>query len=349
MPNESPKNGGQTDAKVRPLFGFRFSQAGAVVQEHYLPDPAETPASEQDDTFLWVHLDLSDPSMVDWLLRLAIPSDVREAVSRPIPRGRVFTLDTLIYGQLRDLRVPTADEGSGRQSAALSLLIIPGLVVTGGVEPLTTVERLRERIVAGAAKVGSPISLLTEFFISLNLLGEQALDEASENVGQLGSRMLRSQRSFEQRHDLPRMRQQLLQTRVHAMNIARDMAYKRTAMLELLRECPPISEPGDYRELRREIDRYNALIEDIRDFADRCQSILDEQRAQVEEAASRNLYILTIFSAVFMPATLIAGMWGMNVSWLPFGVGAYGFWEISALVALSVGVVLLWVRLMRIL
>ena len=313
-----------------------------------LPDPAETPAFERDNTFVWVHLDLSDLTMVDWLMRLPIPLDVRLAISRPIPRGRVFTLDTMIYGQLRDLRVPTAEEGSGRRSAALSLLIIPGLVVTGGVGPLTTVERLQERIVAGAAQVGSPISLLTEYFVTLNSLGEEALDEASDNVGQLGSRMLKSQRSFEQRQELLRTRQQLLQIRVHAMNIARDMAYKRTAMLELLRECPPIAEPGDYRELRLEIDRYNALIDDIRDFADRCQSLLDEQRAQVEEGTSRNLYILTIFSAVFMPATLIAGMWGMNVSWLPFGVGEYGFWEISALVALSVGVVLLWVRLMRI-
>ncbi len=337
---EPPKNGEQTDASMRPLFGFRFSQAGAVAQD-YLPDPGETQASERDDTFVWFHLDLSDPLMVDWLMRLPIPLDVRQAVAHPIPRGRVFTLDTMIYGQLRDLLVATADDGNGLQSGALSVLIMPGLVVTGRVQLLTAVERLRDRVVAGTAKVGSPISLLTEFFVSLNSVGEQLLDDASENVGRLGARMVRDH-SFE-------LRQQLLRTRMQGTNIARDMAYKRTAMLELLRECPPIAEPGDYRELRLEIDRYNAMIDDVRDLADRCQSLLDEQRAQIEEATSRNLYILTIFSAVFMPATLIAGLWGMNVSWLPFGVGEYGFWEISALVALSVCAVLLWVRLMRIL
>lgn len=339
MAEGAPESGGRTDARVGPLFGFRFSQAGAIALD-YLPDPAETPTSDRHDTFVWVHLDLSNPPMVDWLMRLPVPLDVRQAVSRPIPRGRVFILNKMIYGQLRDLRAPTADEGDGMQSGALSLLIMPGLVVTGRVRLLIAVEHLRERIIGGTAEVGSPIALLTEFFVSLNSVGEQLLDEASEYVGQLGTKML-NDHSFE-------LRQQLVRKRAQGINLARDMAYKRTAMLELLRESPPIAGPEDYRELRVEIDRYNALIDDVRDLADLCQSVLDEQRAQVEEATNRNLYILTIFSAVFMPATLIAGLWGMNVSWLPFGVGEYGFWEISALVGLSVGAVLLWVRLMRI-
>ena len=49
-----------------------------------------------------------------------------------------------------------------------------------------------------------------------------------------------------------------------------------------------------------------------------CQFLLEELRAQVEEETNRNLYILTMFSLIFLPATLIASIWGMNVGGIPF-------------------------------
>ena len=61
--------------------------------------------------------------------------------------------------------------------------------------------------------------------------------------------------------------------------------------------------------------------------------MLEELRAQVEEETNRNLYILTMFSVMFLPATLIASIWGMNVGGIPFSGGPNGFWMVVGLIA----------------
>jgi zinc transporter len=61
--------------------------------------------------------------------------------------------------------------------------------------------------------------------------------------------------------------------------------------------------------------------------------LLEELRAQVEEETNRNLYILTIYSVIFLPATLIASIWGMNIGGIPFSGSPNGLWVIAGLIA----------------
>jgi zinc transporter len=71
----------------------------------------------------------------------------------------------------------------------------------------------------------------------------------------------------------------------------------------------------------------------VQDYAEHCQFLLEELRAQVEEETNRNLYILTMFSVIFLPATLIASIWGMNVGGIPFSGSPNGFWVVAGLIA----------------
>jgi hypothetical protein len=59
--------------------------------------------------------------------------------------------------------------------------------------------------------------------------------------------------------------------------------------------------------------RHQILTIAPQEYAEDCQSLVEELRAQVEEETNRNLYTLTMFSVIFLPATLIASIWGMNV------------------------------------
>jgi zinc transporter len=89
----------------------------------------------------------------------------------------------------------------------------------------------------------------------------------------------------------------------------------------------------EFDRFNRQIHRYAALVEDAQEYAEHCQFLLEELRAQVEEETNRNLYVLTMFSVIFLPATLIASIWGMNVGGIPFSGSANGFWVVAALIA----------------
>jgi hypothetical protein len=65
--------------------------------------------------------------------------------------------------------------------------------------------------------------------------------------------------------------------------------------------------PEEFDRFDRQIHRYAALVEDAQEYAEDCQSLVEELRAQVEEETNRNLYTLTMFSVIFLPATLRAG------------------------------------------
>jgi zinc transporter len=108
---------------------------------------------------------------------------------------------------------------------------------------------------------------------------------------------------------------------------------KRTAMLELARERSALIPADEFERFDRQIHRYAALVEDAHDYAGHSQFLLEELRAQVEEEANRNLYTLTMFSVIFLPATLIASIWGMNVGGIPFSGSPKGFWVIDGLIA----------------
>lgn len=324
-------------SETAPLFGFHFRKGQPPEVLEVL---TQISAERSDkDGLIWLHLDLYDPAMLSWLRHLPVPEDVIDAVAEPIQRGRLFAFDWIIYGQLRDLRVPPENRTHALRANALCFLAIPGLVVTGSGSPLMAVNELRKRIEQGIDKVHSPIGLLKAFFEALNDISEDALDASSNELSEMEAEILRQGR-VRNRGDLLRMRRE-------AVSLVREMTYKRTSMMDLLREEPPLASPGEYRALRDQLERYRAQIDDLHDYADRCQFLLDELRAQVGESTNRNLYILTIFSAMLMPATLIAGLFGMNVEWLPFGASAYGFWEVTGIVAVSLGMVLAGLRWMR--
>jgi zinc transporter len=128
-------------------------------------------------------------------------------------------------------------------------------------------------------------------------------------------------------------REEILDMRRQSIRVARDMAYKRRAMLELARERPLLLSADEFDRFNRQIHRYAALVEDAQEYAEHCQFLLEELRAQVEEETNRNLYILTMFSVIFLPATLIASIWGMNVGGIPFSGSPNGFWVVAGLIA----------------
>src|SRR6516165_1265252 len=81
---------------------FAFVLVGGLGRA--LDDFAEADATSSNADFVWVHLDLSDPTAQAWLRRRPWPADVIEMVAAPIQRGRLFIARDMVYGHLRDFR-----------------------------------------------------------------------------------------------------------------------------------------------------------------------------------------------------------------------------------------------------
>ena len=342
-PPESVSDMTEERREPAPLFAFELTEASAQPLDR-LPDPHRLHIRpEVGSAFVWVHVDLSRPGIADWLAHLPIEKEIVDAISTPVQRGRLFVENDLLYGQLRDVRrAPEGPPGNARHGGALSVLIGPGLVITGRIKPLIVVERMRERLETSPTRgIASPFAWLTAFFAMLNSLGEEAVDQSSARLMSFEIEMLKGNMS-ERRDDVLAMHRA-------AMILAHDMAYKRTSMLGFLEAQLPLASSAESRALKREVERYAALLGDLQEVGDRCTFLLDEMRAQVEESTNRNLQVLTVFSVVMMPPTLIAGLWGINVGSLPLSENVHAFGIIVAVIAASIGGMLIWLRWLRIL
>jgi zinc transporter len=288
-----------------------------------LHDLAQADVAAGNADFVWVHLDLRDAAAQAWLSRRPWPHDVIEAVAAPIQWGRLFVAPDLVYGHLRDFRDQPG--AATLEAGSLSVAATRTLLVTGRRIPLLSVKELLRRVEAHTVRSVSPAGLITEFFRALNDIGEGLLQQASERLSAVGSKVLK--------RDIAGYRKQILEMRRDSIRVARDMAYKRTAMLDFTRERPVLFPAEEFDLLSRQIQRYAALVEDAQQYAEDCQSLVEELRAQVEEETNRNLYILTMFSVIFLPATLIASIWGMNVGGIPFSGSPNGFWVVVGVIA----------------
>ena len=134
----------------------------------------------------------------------------------------------------------------------------------------------------------------------------------------------------------------------HSQEVVRDISNVKQEIISYRKIIKP--ERSTLRVLERRVEAFlpeelELYFDDIVDSAERIWDLLDNYKEVVEALDSTNeavlahrfndvLRILTVFSIVFLPATLIASIWGMNVG-LPGGgepasASHLSFWLIIA-------------------
>lgn len=110
------------------------------------------------------------------------------------------------------------------------------------------------------------------------------------------------------------------------------------------REFPIIDEQLAYR-FRDVFDHLVRLSDEAMYFQDRVTSILDAHLSAVSNQLNQVMKVLTIFTTIAMPLTVLAGLYGMNVPLLTFPGGDQAqFWWIIAVMVVISGAMLAFFR-----
>jgi magnesium transporter len=138
-------------------------------------------------------------------------------------------------------------------------------------------------------------------------------------------------RILEFKRDVASLRRVVLPQRDSVMRLAR-------------REFSQISEPLSYR-FRDVHDHLVRLADEAMYFQERISSLLDAHLSNVSNQLNGIMKVLTIISTVFMPLTVLTGMYGMNVH-LPHlpGGDAAQFWWITGMMLAVIGAMLVFFR-----
>jgi magnesium transporter len=111
------------------------------------------------------------------------------------------------------------------------------------------------------------------------------------------------------------------------------------------REFPFIDEQIAYR-FRDVYDHLARLVDESMFLQDRITSLLDANMTRVSNQLNSVMKVLTVIATLFMPLTVLTGMWGMNVPLphFPGGDAAQFWWVAGVMVVLSIGMLVYFRR-----
>jgi len=111
-------------------------------------------------------------------------------------------------------------------------------------------------------------------------------------------------------------------------------------------EHPPVVVELCGRELA--VGRLDSFGRDLDLLYERGRFLQEEIASRLGEATNRNLYVLSIVTTIFLPMTLIVGLFGINVGGMPWLSSQEGFWWVvlgMLVTAVVTFLVLHWRRL----
>lgn len=146
----------------------------------------------------------------------------------------------------------------------------------------------------------------------------------------------------------PRLARRIIDFKRDVASLRRVVLPQRDVLARLARrDFPIINESLSYR-FRDVFDHLVRLSEEATLFQDRIASLLDAHLSIVSNQLNTVMKVLTIMSTLFMPMTVLTGLYGMNVD-LPHFPGGAGlqFWWIVGIMAGSSIVMLAFFRRQR--
>ncbi len=140
------------------------------------------------------------------------------------------------------------------------------------------------------------------------------------------------------------LRGRLVEIRRQAIAFRRYLAPQREAITRLAGETTGLLSKLDHVRAREEADRINRYVDDLDAARERAMVIQDELSNRLSDRMNRNMYLLSVVAAIFLPLGFLTGLLGVNVAGIP---GTDSPWAFAIVCGLMVALVAVEVLLFR--
>ncbi|MFT4045822.1 MAG: CorA family divalent cation transporter [Solimonas sp.] len=281
-----------------------------------------------------MHFNEADRGALRWVQAAQLPPAIAEVLLSHDQHQRAVVDGPYVACVLHDFEREFEDSEAA-SIGALRFVIGEHLIATFRKHPLRCADIVRRRFVAGGAISGAAAAFtllagaLTEV-ISAQL---RELDAAAE---QAEDELLAAARE-------PSTRQLALMRR-RAVQLHRLLSGLRSICTRL--ETDDALPASLLAPVETFAQRIAALDQGVAALQSQLRLLRDELELQASQRTNRSLYILSIISALMLPATFVTGLFGMNTGGLPWAGAAHGTLIATALAFGSAGVVYLILRLL---
>ncbi|WP_226622360.1 zinc transporter ZntB [Alloyangia pacifica] len=292
----------------------------------------------RSDTLGWVHLRAAHPDAPGWIVENLSYLDptIIDALVAEETRPRITRIGDGLIVILRGIN--TIEGSDPEDMVSIRLWIDQQRIVSLSRRKVRAVDDIASALELGngpddcAAFLSMLVERLTfrieEFWSGI----EDEADQLEEDVLEAG-------------HDA--LRQQLVELRRRAIILRRYLLPQRDALRALQGVHPDWLEPDDLRHLEEELDALERVVEDADAMRERMALVRDELAGQLSDRLNRNMYMLSVLSALFLPLGFLTGLFGINVAGMPGASEPVAFWVFCGGLLVVVALQLLILRRLR--
>lgn len=276
---------------------------------HFVPHGAEEcviPRQEQHITWINIdglhRVDLIEKLCADFQVHPLVLEDILNTTQRP----KVDLFDTYLFICLKMHAVPAAGELAGLDLDQISMILGSDFLITFQERRSPVFEQVRKRLAENKGrirKMGADYlayaltdAMIDNFFQTLEQIGEE-IEEIEE--------LLIADPKTETLHRIHLLKRKVLLLRKSVWPL-------REVISSLQRGDAPIISKALDLYLRDLYDHTIHIIDTVETFRDVIAGMLDIYLSSLSFRMNEIMKVLTMFTAVFIPLTLITGIYGMN-------------------------------------
>ncbi|HEY0315281.1 MAG TPA: CorA family divalent cation transporter [Sphingomonas sp.] len=267
-----------------------------------------------DAPFRWFHLDLWDQRSARWIAEQAdLPEEVQVQFLSSDEQPRVLAAKNAVALVLPDFQ-REFDREETERIGALHIAVRPGLMLTGRYHPLHTADIIRHR--AARAKTLDAAS-------ALDLIVNSLADTVTSRTASVMSELLALEDQILADESAPDTRA-LVSLRRLTARLHRIAAGMFTSLFHAAENHKIAPEFRDV--LSRAARRVQPVERDVVAAQGQLRLLREELDLQAGQQTNENVYLLSIITALVMPATLVTGFFGMNTGGMPLvnsGAGTF--------------------------
>lgn len=313
------------------IFGIAFDGKGGGTE---LSGNALAEAVKSNQ-LAWVHLDANHTETRHWLQNKASYLDplIIDALLADETRPRFEAIND---GALVILRGVNLNENADPEDmVSIRLWVQSERIISLQRRPLRAVSDCLDRLKQGHGAVNTGEFIATLILRLLERM-EPTLSKLDERIDDLEESILQSAENH--------LRGNIVDLRRESIVLRRYIAPQRDA-INRMRSCElPWLSNTNKRHLQESYDRAMRYVEDLDAIRERSQIVQDELSTKLADHLNRNMYVLSVIAAIFLPLGFLTGLLGVNIGGIPGTEDPTAFALFCALLTLLVIAQIIWFK-----
>ena len=289
---------------------------------------------KQKPSVTWINVDgVHDVELIKKLGEyFEIHSLILEDIVNTDQRPKIEDYKKFIFFVLKMLYYD--DKTNEIQSEQVSLILGSNFVISLQEKVGDVFDEVRERI----RKANGRIRKMDSDYLAYSLV-DAIVDNYYFILERIGDRVENIEKDIVS-NPKPEILQQIYNLKREMIHLRKSVWPLREVINGLIRDESKLIKKETHIYLRDLYDHTIQVVDTIETFRDTISGMLDIYMSSVSNKMNEVMKVLTIFAAIFIPLTFIAGVYGMNFHYMPELSFQWGYFSILGLM-LFVGIIML--------